>query len=106
MMNLVTDLSPIANLKLEELKLSTSSYDFSPISGMTSLKVLHAGPNDGLSDLSGFSDLVNLEELYVQDTAITDLSVLERFQKLERLVVGVSGQSGPAITRSSPDFRS
>lgn len=96
MMNLVTDLSPIADLKLEELKLNTNPVtDVSPKSGMTSLKVLHTGPNDGQSDLSAFSDLVNLEELYVQDTAITDLSVLERFQKLEHLAVGSFGAISP-----------
>lgn len=97
MMNLVTDLSPIADLNLEMLKVSINLLtDLSPISDMTSLRGLLAGPNEELRDLSDLSELGNLEELSIGDTAIADLSVLERFQKLENLVVGSFGPTRPS----------
>ena len=85
--NNISDLTPIANLRLKELWLWENSVsDLSPLAGMRSLTHLDFGHNR-ISDISVLANLTNLEWLELQGNQITDVIPLAALTKLNLLTI-------------------
>ncbi len=85
--NQITDLSPLAGLRLEELWLWDNQVsDLSPLAEMATLTHLDLGYNR-ISDLSPLSNLTNLEWLELQGNSITDVTPLANLTRLNLLTI-------------------
>ncbi len=85
----ITDLTGLEYAKnLEELWIRWNHIsDLSPLSGLTSLRLLDAHGNDVISDLSPLSGLTQLETLVLRDNHISDISALSSLTNLRYLYV-------------------
>jgi len=85
-----SEIAPLKHMKnLEVLDLSRNQIsDLSPLSGLTSLKVLFLYDNKRVSDLSPLSKLTNLTNLSIYDNRISDLSPLSGLTNLTKLALG------------------
>ncbi len=85
--NNISDLTPIANLRLKELWLWDNQVgDLSPLAGMRSLT--HLGlEHNRISDLSPLANL-RLKELWMRDNQLGDLSPLAGMKSLTHLDLG------------------
>ena len=92
--NRITDLSPLANLtSLTHLHLwhrrvegmpPVTNLDISPLSGLINLEDLVL-ERSGISDISPLAELINLDELSLIDNDISDISPLTGLKKLRAL---------------------
>ena len=95
--NQITDLTPLAGLRLNELWLWDNQVsDLSPLANMTTLTHLDLGHNR-ISDLSALTNLRNLEWLELPGNRITDVTPLAQLTRLNLLAV-----EGNAIFDHSP----
>ncbi len=86
--NPISDLTPFANTdlgKLERLYMwNCEIEDLSPLSGLTSLKLLHLYGNE-VVDVSPLTGLTGLDELHLGDNSISDLSQIAGLEGLSHL---------------------
>lgn len=79
------DLSPLANLQLTNLYISSNDIeDIAPLSTITTLQSLDVSFN-GVSDISALASLVHLRFLGIGGLGITDLSLLDSIHDLKVL---------------------
>lgn len=86
-------IEPLANLtRLEKLNLAYVSLpDISPLANIKNLEILDFTMAYNLKDISYLSELINLEELYMQETQIEDISSLRYLNNLNRLSFTCTG---------------
>ena len=83
--NNISDLTPISDLRLDQLWLWDNLVaDLSPLANMTTLTHLDLGYNR-ISDISALANLTNLVWLELQNNRITDITPLAGLTSLEKL---------------------
>ena len=98
MNNLISDVSPLRNLKqLENLNLDANVIkDVSPLAELKRLEVLYL-ENNNISDVSPLAGLTNLERLDLRNNAISDFSLLSGFP--EDALIRMEGNPGDLRAR-------
>lgn len=73
---------------LKKVSVNWSQFkDITPLGKLTHLKELEFGKADNISDLSALSTLKELEIFWIESELIDDISVVENWPKLDRLIL-------------------